>query len=85
MLARLVMTMRMHFGVTEDDIFRKWTYWQFLAYVRAAGDVLAARFDSPGEGESPLPPAARNGGRVIDGRTCSLEDLAAAGIPVKRG
>lgn len=80
------MTLRMHFGVTEDDIFRKWTYWQFVAYVRAAGDVLVARFDMSGsDGKGQAPRRAENGGRVIDGRTCSLEELAAAGIPVKRG
>jgi hypothetical protein len=75
----------MHFGVTEDDIFRRWSYWQFIAYVRAAGDVLAARFDAPGGGGKVPSRVAENGGRVIDGRTCSLEELAAVGIPVKRG
>lgn len=71
----------MHFGVTPREIFGEWTYWQFTAYMKAAGELLS-RVDPPADAGKRTTPDGR---RVVDGRNASAQQLRAMGIPVEGG
>lgn len=65
--------MRREFGITADEIFDGWTYWQFKHYLAAIPRVLG--------GPEPSEPQASPG--AIDTSEMDLEQLARMGIVTK--
>jgi hypothetical protein len=72
--------MRREFGVDEETLFEKWSYWQFRAYVKAIPKALGA---GSGEGEKVAEEEIPSG--AIDLAESDLGSLAAHGLSVKRG
>mgnify|MGYP000961140500 CR=1 FL=1 len=66
--------MRREFGITADEIFDGWTYWQFKSYLAAIPRVL-------GGSEESEPPASEPG--AIDTSEMDLGELAKYGIATK--
>jgi hypothetical protein len=70
--------MRREFGVDEETIFEKWSYWQFKAYLAAIPKALGAA-----NGTAQCKEDDRAG--AIDTSEMDLEQLALLGLNVRRG
>jgi hypothetical protein len=66
--------LRREFGITDEDLFERWDYWQATTYMEAASEVLEA-LNAPTE-EKP-----QEGVAVKD---TSLDDLESLGFNVVR-
>lgn len=73
--------MRREFGVDEETMFEKWSYWQFKAFLKAIPKALGTGA-SDSEGSQQVA-----GGTVpgIDTSEMPLEQLAQLGLNVGRG
>ena len=67
--------MRREFGVDEETMFEKWSYWQFRAFLAAVPKALG----------TDRTPAEDDRAGAIDTAEMDLEDLAALGLNVKMG
>jgi hypothetical protein len=72
--------MRREFGVDEETMFEKWSYWQFKAFLKAIPKALGSAGDS-GDGQQ----VARGTVPSIDTTEMPLEQLAQVGLSVRRG
>lgn len=84
-MARRVLVLRSHFGVTERELFHEWSYWQYRLYMKAADELLTEYQGGRTDGGSRRESGASGGKPVKDARNATAAQLRAMGIPVEGG